>query len=727
MYTRILVFLSLLMALLLSLVGSPSSASQITGAIWTTDSTGTTVNQNIYAAKTDVYLNGGPKNGGAGLPDGFYYCRVTDPSGAVVLGGTVDPVVPVVNGVMTISPFQLFGTLYLTNPDGSFILPLQHGYADTPNPGGEYKVWISSVPDYKNSDSKTDNFKVKPPTILGQISGFKFEDMNENGVWDDGESALGGWSITLTGPNGIIITTTTSSDPDNLGYYEFTNLLPGDYTVSETMPLPDGWKETCPVSGSYAIPISSGTDAYDNNFGNFCLGQISGYKFEDVKGDGTDLAPVEGWQITLTYPDGSTKTISTNAGGYYEFTGLDAGDYTVSEQTDPAVNPETPTCIGPITVISRTDSKNNNFINFWYGKISGYKYEDVKGDGTDLKPVKGWQITLTYPDGSKKIISTDANGYYKFDNLLAGNYTVSEQTDPAVKAETPISIGPITVISRTDSTCNNFTNFWYGKITGYKFYDTNGNGKWDAGETALAKWKITLTGKLKNGTPITPIVTYTDANGCYTFTGLNLGSYTIMESHPTQSNWMQTCPAAPGTYAVTINQSRQVAADNNFGNVALGCGGGLTLGFWSNKNGQALITTADVTFLCGLNLVNSNGSAFNPTAKSQVATWLLGANATNMACMLSAQLTAMELNVRHNFVNGGALIYAPGTNSANSNGFATVNAVMTEANNDLAGNTYVLSGNLDRAHQQALKDALDNANNNRTFILVPPSIPPYSF
>jgi hypothetical protein len=37
-------------------------AAPMPGAIWTTNPTGTTVNQNTYAYKTDVYLNGGPKS-----------------------------------------------------------------------------------------------------------------------------------------------------------------------------------------------------------------------------------------------------------------------------------------------------------------------------------------------------------------------------------------------------------------------------------------------------------------------------------------------------------------------------------------------------------------------------------------------------------------------------------------------------------------------------------------
>ena len=48
----------------------PATAIAATGAIWTSLSDGTTVNANLYDAKEDVYLNGGPQNcgGGGGLP-----------------------------------------------------------------------------------------------------------------------------------------------------------------------------------------------------------------------------------------------------------------------------------------------------------------------------------------------------------------------------------------------------------------------------------------------------------------------------------------------------------------------------------------------------------------------------------------------------------------------------------------------------------------------------------
>src|SRR5215216_5723801 len=62
-------------------------AAPLNGAIWTSLADGSSVNANIYDAKEDVYLNGGPQNcgNGNGLPDGDYYFQVTDPSGDELL------------------------------------------------------------------------------------------------------------------------------------------------------------------------------------------------------------------------------------------------------------------------------------------------------------------------------------------------------------------------------------------------------------------------------------------------------------------------------------------------------------------------------------------------------------------------------------------------------------------------------------------------------------------
>ena len=153
----------LVVVIVLALFVSVSSviyAAPMSGAIWTTDSTGTRVNQNIYNSSLDVFLNGGPKSSGApGLPDGYYYVKVTSPSGQVLgssVGGSAGDVttVQVINGRFA----QIYQLWYIVRSAYSNFE--NAGYNNTPNHGNEYKVWFSQDPYFANSSSKTDNFKV---------------------------------------------------------------------------------------------------------------------------------------------------------------------------------------------------------------------------------------------------------------------------------------------------------------------------------------------------------------------------------------------------------------------------------------------------------------------------------------------------------------------------------------------------------------------------------------
>src|SRR5436305_9007539 len=83
----------------LALCSSLRGAPPISGAIFTSDSTCTGVNVNIYDSKPDVYIDGGPAHpGAAGLPDGSYCVQVTDPSGQTVLGKSDAGAVTVAGG-----------------------------------------------------------------------------------------------------------------------------------------------------------------------------------------------------------------------------------------------------------------------------------------------------------------------------------------------------------------------------------------------------------------------------------------------------------------------------------------------------------------------------------------------------------------------------------------------------------------------------------------------------
>src|SRR3954454_20322418 len=88
-FRRLLVALPVAGALAVAASAGAAPPVQLSGAIFTSDVTGVPVNLNIYAAKQDVYLNGGPginaPDNAAGLPAGTYAFQVTDPSGKTLL------------------------------------------------------------------------------------------------------------------------------------------------------------------------------------------------------------------------------------------------------------------------------------------------------------------------------------------------------------------------------------------------------------------------------------------------------------------------------------------------------------------------------------------------------------------------------------------------------------------------------------------------------------------
>jgi len=167
-----------------------------------------------------------------------------------------------------------------------------------------------------------------------------------------------------------------------------------------------------------------------------------------------------------------------------------------------------------------------------------------------------------------------------------------------------------------------------------------------------------------------------------------------------------------GTFGVTVTNSATGCFCTNSFCIKPTTGGGLTLGFWSNKNGIALETSADLTFLTGLCLRKADGSNFDPTTTTQLSQWLLAANATNMANMLSAQLTAMELNVRHGKVDPNAYVYV----GCHGYVFVKVGDLITSAAAALCANGYTVASGPDRTLQECLKNALDAANNNLNFV-----------
>ena len=239
-----------------------------------------------------------------------------------------------------------------------------------------------------------------------------------------------------------------------------------------------------------------------------------------------------------------------------------------------------------------------------------------------------------------------------------------------------------------------------GHLIVQKFYDANADGQWTSGEPEITGWQVTIQDAPHvwiDSTSYTP-VDYVDEGG----------AFVVNESNAAEQNWNHTTATSVNA-TITAGQTTNVA----FGNLCLGAGGGLTLGFWSNKNGEKLYSAATAV---AQNLRDGAGNSFDPPNYKAFRTWILSASATNMAYMLSAQLAAMTQNVNNGNVSASALVYAPGTGSANPLGYATIGALIAEANALLAANSYTVGAGPDRTAQEAVKTAIDRANNNYNFV-----------
>jgi len=159
---------------------------------------------------------------------------------------------------------------------------------------------------------------------------------------------------------------------------------------------------------------------------------ISGHKFNDLNGDGVkdaDEPGLSGWTIVLDGYDAITNTpvhlaTTTDANGYYEFKGLTAGTYTVSEDLKSGWIQTKP---GTYTVVitSATDSENNNFLNFKLVYITADKFDDVNGNGIkdDGEPeIAGWKLTITCPNGTTNTMDSPASWVVR----QGGKYTITE-------------------------------------------------------------------------------------------------------------------------------------------------------------------------------------------------------------------------------------------------------------------------------------------------------------
>ncbi len=388
---------------------------------------------------------------------------------------------------------------YLDGPD--FAGTPFGGQAD-PNIGQD-RIANVSIPDSPVSVAGVEYNFVE---YKGQLSGFVYQDANDNGQFEAGELPIAGVTITLTGVNDLNQTVTLTAVTDATGKYLFSGLRPGNYTLTETQPAGflQGKNSVGTVNGTprgqlggedriINITVDGCTSGINYNFGEVPPASVSGYVYQDI-GNGTPGSPgyndgvrqnnepqIPGVTVVLTGVDsrGNPVTLTTTTGGvpgegagYYEFKNLRPGTYTITETQPPGFldgkdTPGTPLgsnslindVISEVVLPAGFNGQNNNFGELPTGGvlqtaavIRGLVYIDTNQNGL-LEPAETGRIPgvtiqlfrstdLTTPIATT---TTDAQGRYEFriDAPVPGDTYVIAELQPTGWVQGGTNVGTV--------------------------------------------------------------------------------------------------------------------------------------------------------------------------------------------------------------------------------------------------------------------------------------------
>ena len=333
-------------------------------------------------------------------------------------------------------------------------------------------------------DKKPDNTSSVPLTAGYTIAGKLYNDADASFSASESEAPYAGVTVALLKKDGTPVLdkdgNPVTAVTDAQGKYSFIGLPLGEYRVSVVDPTSGplaGTKPTEAYTGRYKttadVTIAEATGSViDVNFGFVKPASVGDYTWMDVNRDGiqdADEPALPGVTVTLTYEDGSAVTDASgnvvtaktsDANGKYSFENLLPGGYKVSFQapagyeattsdagTDRALDSN-----GATASVTLAQDQTDDTIDFGAvgtGVIGDQLFLDVNQDGGNApdagdKVLPGVKVTLTWtgPGGITRTYetTTDADGKYKFENLLPGEYKVSVDRESLLAAEPLLNV-----------------------------------------------------------------------------------------------------------------------------------------------------------------------------------------------------------------------------------------------------------------------------------------------
>jgi len=367
----------------------------------------------------------------------------------------------------------------------------------------------TGVDDTKNSDANTSTGKIENISLnaddldedmgiylkpLVSIGSLVWEDLNQDGLQDDGESGISDVNVTLLDENGTEMSTPATITTGADGKYYFSALEEGSYSVRVTLPSSMGY-----------VPCTT-----------------------QVVADNDD-----------TENDSNIKTSVDNV--------HTSGKFTLQADTEPT---ESNGKSGTDDADDTDDDNGNMTVDFCFyrpASLGDYVWKDSNKDGVqdeDEDGVSGVTVKLLTNCDSATVAestSTDGEGKYLFSDLDSGDYCVEFSDLPVDYAVTTKGSGTATdsdaqtsapyktASTHLDPGENDMT--WDMGIYSAKasignlvWYDNNANGVQDVGENGVNGIDVklldeTCTNELNSTT--------TDSNGFYSFLSLTPDTYCL--------------------------------------------------------------------------------------------------------------------------------------------------------------------------------------------------------
>ncbi len=438
----------------------------------------------------------------------------------------------------------------------------------------------------------------------GTANGFNNWSSGTSRVWQDVNVAAGS-TVSFSAFAGTHTPGIACSPRLSLIFLNSANAVIGqtDVTVTRDVDINNSQLEQYSItavapSGTVKARVQSSITCNTMKMDAFCLtvtippASIGDFVFNDINGNGIQDAGelgIANATVTLTYPNSTTVTTTTNASGIYSFTNLAPGTYSLAFTTPAGFTPtasnvgandtvDSDPVSGVVTGIVLTAGQVNNTVDagFYQANLTlgNAVWYDQNNDGIKQAietGIVGATVNL-YADANNDNVAdgaaiatttTIAGGAYGFANLAPGNYIVgviiptgyavvttnggdpdndtdndNNGTNTNVAGEVRSSAvslttggEPATAVDGDGTNGNLTVDFGLrgtGALGNYVWDDLNRNGIQDAVEPGIVSATVTLT--YPNGT--TAIKT-TSTGGLYSFTDLMPGLYSVAFTTPT--------------------------------------------------------------------------------------------------------------------------------------------------------------------------------------------------